>query len=93
MNGCDPNWGRIIAAVGRSGVQIDPQQIELYIDGTAIYKCGVWQGLAAETLAHQAMSKAEYTITLQLNLGKENTTVYMSDLSAEYVRINADYRS
>lgn len=93
MNGQDPNWGRIIAAVGRSGVKIDPHRITLSIGGATIYDRGRWCGLEAEALAHEAMVGAEYPIELDLDLGQGSFTLYTTDLSAQYVKINADYRS
>jgi glutamate N-acetyltransferase / amino-acid N-acetyltransferase len=93
MNGCDPNWGRIIAAIGRSGVNVDPDLIDLSIGEGLIYNHGVWGGIDAERIAHQAMKTTEYSISIRLNLGQEQFTLYTTDLSAQYVRINADYRS
>ncbi len=93
MNGEDPNWGRIIAAVGRSGVEVDPSVITLCIGGEKIYDRGQWCGLEAEEVAHQAMCGAEYPIEVDLSLGVSDCTLYTTDLSAQYVRINADYRS
>ena len=93
MNGCDPNWGRIIAAIGRSGVKVNPDLIDLSIGEGLIYNHGVWGGIDAERIAHQAMQTTEYSISIRLNLGQEHFTLYTTDLSAQYVRINADYRS
>ena len=93
MNGCDPNWGRIIAAVGRSGVPVDPNRLSLAIGEVMIYERGQWCGSEAEDRAHQVMCLPEYTINIDLDAGAESLTLYTTDLSAEYVRINADYRS
>lgn len=93
MNGCDPNWGRIVAAIGRSKVEVDPQSISLSIGGHTVFKRGVWQGTESEQRAHEVMLESEYEIEVDLGLGDCRFTLFMSDLSAQYVRINADYRS
>lgn len=93
LNGCDPNWGRIVAAVGRSGVSVNPEKISLSIADAQIYQDGQWQGLEAEQKAHQAMLGAEYPIRIDLGLGLSEFTLSSTDLSEQYVRINADYRS
>jgi glutamate N-acetyltransferase/amino-acid N-acetyltransferase len=93
MNGCDPNWGRIIAAVGRSKIEVDPNSISLAIGGHQIFERGVWLGVEGELRAHEIMKGAEYDIEVDLGLGEVSFTLFMSDLSAQYVRINADYRS
>lgn len=93
MNGCDPNWGRIIAAVGRSGVQIQPDQLHLKLGQIDLYVNGTWKGKEAEVQVSEIMKKTEYPIEIQLGLGEASFTVYTTDLSAEYVKINADYRS
>lgn len=93
LNGRDPNWGRIIAAAGRSGVKLDPQRLSLWIGEVQIYQEGVWLGAEQEALAHKVMCRAEYEAHLSLGIGEASCWVYGTDLSAEYVRINADYRS
>lgn len=93
IHGKDPNWGRIIAAIGRSQVKINPQSIDLSIEDTMIYKQGTWQGEASEVHAHTHMCTAEYKMTIDLHLGEAACTVYGTDLSKDYVSINADYRS
>ncbi len=93
LNGKDPNWGRVIAAVGRSGVAVDPAALSLWIGGVAVYSRGAWQGVEAERAAHEVMVGAEYAARVDLGDGQESFTLYSTDLSAEYVRINADYRS
>ena len=93
LNGKDPNWGRIIAAVGRSGVAVDPAALSLWIGDVAVYSRGAWQGAAAERAAHEVMVGAEYAARVDLGAGEGRFTLYGTDLSAEYVRINADYRS
>ena len=93
LNGCDPNWGRIIAAAGRSGVELNPEALSLWIGEALIYERGVWQGVEAEARAHEVMRQKEYSARLSLGAGEASRWTYSTDLSAEYVRINADYRS
>ena len=93
LHGEDPNWGRIIAAVGRSGVLIEPKSLSLSIGDSTIYANENWQGHDQERRAHEVMKAARYTMTITLGLGTKQAAVLMSDLSAEYVKINSDYRS
>ena len=93
LHGEDPNWGRIIAAVGRSGVLIEPKSLSLSIGDAKIYAEENWQGSHQEKRAHEVMKDPRYTMTIRLGLGTEHAAVLMSDLSAEYVKINSDYRS
>ena len=93
LNGKDPNWGRVIAAVGRSGVRVEPAALSLWIGDVEVYSKGVWRGVEAERAAHHVMIGTEYSARVDLALGEAKFTLYGTDLSAEYVRINADYRS
>jgi glutamate N-acetyltransferase/amino-acid N-acetyltransferase len=94
IHGEDPNWGRIIAAAGRSGAKVEPGAMKLWIGGVPIYLDGVWQGSPAEAAAHEVMVTSDYPIRLDLGTGGTHTrTVFTCDFSADYVRINADYRS
>ena len=58
-----------------------------------LYNDGVWQGTDAEAAAHDVMCQPEYTIEIDLGIGSARRTVFTRDFSADYVRINADYRS
>ena len=93
LNGKDPNWGRVIAAVGRSGVRVEPAALSLWIGEVPVYSKGVWRGVEAERAAHDVMVGTEYSARVDLGGGEASFTLYSTDLSAEYVRINADYRS
>jgi glutamate N-acetyltransferase/amino-acid N-acetyltransferase len=89
--GCDPNWGRLMAAIGNSGAEIDPGRIDIWFGELPICRDG---GRAAEldmTAAHAYLSQAEFSITIQLNQGEGSCVFWTTDLTAEYVRINADY--
>jgi len=90
MHGSDPNWGRIVAALGRSGAEIAPSKIDLYLKDLCLLKAGSLmpfdQGKAKDVL-----SNTEVAIRVCLNLGKESATAWGCDLSEEYVRINSEY--
>lgn len=91
--GQDANWGRIFAAVGYSGAEIDPSQLSLRFDDVCMAQKGVFAGGNSEALGTEVLRKSEFTVTVDLGLGNSSATVYTSDLSHEYVSINADYRT
>jgi len=91
--GQDANWGRIIAAVGYSGAQVDPDLVDLFFDNVAMTRNGVFAGGDAEAMGTETMKKRDFSVTVDLKLGEGKATVYTSDLSYEYVKINADYRT
>jgi glutamate N-acetyltransferase/amino-acid N-acetyltransferase len=91
--GQDANWGRILAAIGYSGAEVDPDKAELFFDGVQMVKNGVFIGGDAESRGTQVLQKKEFTVTVDLRLGEGHATVYTSDLSYDYVKINADYRT
>ena len=88
--GADPNWGRILAAIGRSGVKIKPEKINIYLGDQQICRNGAASKFDADK-AHKYMSQASYEIRVTLGLGRANLEFLSCDLTAEYVRINADY--
>jgi len=91
--GEDANWGRIMAAIGRSGVRIAPQRIALSIEGVPIVKGGMSLGRAAERAIAKLFRKREFHVAIDLGLGSASAGLWTTDLSYEYVRINASYRS
>lgn len=91
--GEDANWGRIMAAIGRSGVRVVPQKIGLAIGGVPIVKGGVGLGWPAEQRLARVMRRKEFTIDVDLGLGSGAWRLWTTDLSYDYVRINASYRS
>lgn len=91
--GEDPNWGRIIAAAGRSGVDLDPDQLDLFFDSVPLVKQGKWLGTESEKKAAEVMKNNELSIVLDLNSGSCESSILFCDFSEDYVRINADYRS
>lgn len=91
--GEDANWGRIIAAVGYSGAQVDPNQVEIRFDDVPVVLQGVSTGREAEDRATLVLKKPEFTVTVDLRMGNGEAEYYTSDLTYEYVRINAAYRT
>jgi glutamate N-acetyltransferase/amino-acid N-acetyltransferase len=87
----DPNWGRLLAAAGYSGATFDPARVRIWIAGQPVFEYGVRAASFDEAAAHQAMMQPEYTITLDLGAGSGECLFLTCDLTAEYVRINADY--
>jgi glutamate N-acetyltransferase/amino-acid N-acetyltransferase len=93
LTGEDPNWGRILAAAGRSGARVTPEKIDLEIGHVVILEKGEWTGKAAEKEAASVMHAGEFEITLDLHLGECEDFFLFCDLTREYVDINADYRT
>jgi len=91
--GEDANWGRIVAALGRSGIPIEPNCIALAFDAVPIVKAGVGLGRNAERQISRVVRRKEFTITLDLGLGSATARLWTTDLSYDYVKINASYRS
>ena len=90
----DPNLGRILAAVGYAGVEdLDPGLIDLFLDDVHVVERGGRRASYREEDGQRVMKKPEITIRLDLNRGAAESEVWTCDLSLDYVRINADYRS
>jgi glutamate N-acetyltransferase / amino-acid N-acetyltransferase len=89
----DPNLGRILAAVGYAGVDLDVSRIDLWIDDVLVAKHGGRNPAYKEEQAVAAMKKPEFTVRVVLNRGKAATTVWTCDFSFDYVKINAEYRT
>jgi glutamate N-acetyltransferase/amino-acid N-acetyltransferase len=92
IHGEDANWGRIIAAAGRSGARFNQDDLELAFDDLTLLKPGLMADFS-EDKASEIMAKDSYTITLRLGNGQGCSTVWTCDLSKEYVEINGSYRS
>jgi glutamate N-acetyltransferase/amino-acid N-acetyltransferase len=88
--GADPNWGRILAAIGRSGVAIDPAQITIQIGDQIVCRRGAASAYD-ESRAHDALAEQQCEIRIVLNQGSKSVRFLTTDLTREYVRINADY--
>ena len=91
--GADANWGRIIAAVGYSGVEVNQNQIDIDFDQVAIAKNGLALGIEHEAEATKVLQRDEFVVTVNLNQGDGESSYYTSDLGYEYIKINADYRT
>jgi glutamate N-acetyltransferase / amino-acid N-acetyltransferase len=88
--GADPNWGRILAAIGRSGVAVDPRRISVLIGDQMVCKGSVACSFD-EAQAHKHLAGVESTVGVRLGRGTVSLEFLTTDLTAEYVRINADY--
>ncbi len=89
----DPNWGRILAAVGRSGVELDLDAIKIYLNDVCIVSQGGRDAGYTEQMGQKVMSGDEINIRVDLQSGAESARIWTSDLSYDYVKINAEYRS
>jgi glutamate N-acetyltransferase/amino-acid N-acetyltransferase len=90
----DPNLGRLLAAIGNSGVRgLDVDRVELYLDDIQVARAGGRALAYREEQGKRAMAKSEITVRVVLNRGRAATTVWTCDLSHEYVTINAEYRT
>jgi len=90
VHGSDPNWGRVLAAAGRSGAALEESKTELYIGDTRVVKDGAPVAFDKKAVVKHLDGK-EVFITLNLHLGKGEATAWGCDLSEEYVKINAEY--
>ena len=91
--GIDPNWGRIMAAIGRSGISVDPNNIDIWIGGTKVVERGVGRGPFYEDKARERMKQDEIEILIDLHIGDGEAEIWTTDLSYEYIKINAEYRT
>jgi len=90
----DPNWGRILAAVGRAGIeQLDISGVNIYLDDVRIVKRGGVDEDYTEEKGQNVMNQEEILIKVELGRGEYSAQIWTSDLSHEYVRINSEYRS
>lgn len=88
--GADPNWGRILAAIGACGVPLDPRQIDIYIGDHLVCRSGVAYAFD-EKKAHHHLAQPQCDIRIRLRRGRSSIVFLTTDLTAEYVHINADY--
>jgi glutamate N-acetyltransferase / amino-acid N-acetyltransferase len=89
----DPNLGRILAAIGNAGIALDTSKVDLYIDEVLVAKRGGRSASYREEEGVAAMKKPEFTVRAVLNRGKASATLWTCDLSFDYVKINAEYRT
>jgi len=92
VHGGDPNWGRIICAVGSAGVRLDPTRLSCKLDNLYVFRNGS-PAKFNEKKATRIVSQREHTITVNLGAGRAGDFCYGCDLTAEYVRINAEYHT
>lgn len=90
--GCDPNWGRVVAALGYAKVEFDPSLVNIFYDDKILVRNGGDAG-TPETELSSIMQKREFTILIDMNAGDSEYFVWTCDVSYEYVKINADYHT
>jgi len=89
--GCDPNWGRLAAAIGYSGAQVDPARIDIRFGELQICRDGGRAAEFDEAAAHAYISQREFSILIELHQGQGSCVFWTTDLTAQYIHINADY--
>ena len=89
--GSDPNWGRLVAAIGYSGAEIDPNRIDIWFGSLPICRDGGRAPEFDEAAAHAYIQQPEFSIRIQLHQGEGRCTFWTTDLTHQYVHINADY--
>lgn len=93
--GHDANWGRILCALGYSGVEFDPEQVDLYFESAAGKLMIIKDGVAvdySEEEATKILSEKEVTAIADMKMGEACATAWGCDLTYDYIKINADYR-
>ena len=91
--GQDANWGRILAAAGRAGVDLNPDTVDLFFGDVQMVSNGMGCGPKAEADATKVLQTPEFVIRIDLKMGSGRAQMLTCDFSVDYVRINADYRS
>ena len=91
INGQDPNWGRIMVAIGKSPARVDQTKVAIAFDDEPLVERGMQKEGVRIPRIREIMGKAEYQITIDLGLGRGEDRVWTCDLSEEYVRLNAEY--
>jgi glutamate N-acetyltransferase/amino-acid N-acetyltransferase len=91
INGGDPNWGRIMMALGKTAARVEPQRVSIAFDDEVLAEGGVLREGARLDRIRETMARTEYRLSIDLGLGRAEERVWTCDLSEEYVRINAKY--
>jgi glutamate N-acetyltransferase/amino-acid N-acetyltransferase len=91
--GSDPNWGRIMAALGRAGIRMREEGVTIWVDDVKIVEKGMGRGAEPEARAAEKMKGKEFSVTVDLHEGEFEDHITTCDLTHEYVTINADYRT
>jgi glutamate N-acetyltransferase/amino-acid N-acetyltransferase len=87
--GEDPNWGRVMSSLGSSGIDMDQNAVDIWLDDLKIVENGITTGFNEES-AKDVLKKSEYNITINLKVGNAQATLWTCDLSYDYVKINVD---
>jgi glutamate N-acetyltransferase/amino-acid N-acetyltransferase len=91
--GQDPNWGRILAALGRSGIDMNPDLVDIQIDSVQIVSHGMTLGAEAEAAGAERMKNPDFSVVVDLHMGPFSDQMLTCDFTHDYVSINADYRT
>lgn len=91
--GQDPNWGRIMAALGAAGVALDPQKVSIFFDDIMVVEHGISAPGVTEEQQRRVLQQEEFTVTIDLHAGSSQASILTTDLSTDYVEINASYRT
>ena len=91
--GADPNWGRIVSAAGYAGVDFDPDRVSLHINDSLLYERGAPAAYDAAAVSASIRDQRDTHIVLLLEEGKASARFWTCDLTAEYIRLNADYHT
>jgi glutamate N-acetyltransferase / amino-acid N-acetyltransferase len=89
--GADPNWGRIVSAAGYAGVPFEESELSLWLNETLLYQAGAPVAFDAPAVSARLKGERDVRIKLTLNQGAASIRFWTCDLTAEYVRLNADY--
>ena len=93
VHGADPNWGRIVSAAGYSGIALDPARVVLRVNGTLLFEAGSPVPFDADAVSASIKDHRETRIELVVGRGSGRIRFYSSDLTADYVHLNADYHT
>lgn len=93
IHGADPNWGRIVSAAGYAGIPFDPRGVSLYLNGFHLYQGGTPVPFDAKTVSESIRNRREVLVQLGFSEGTEKIRFWTTDLTAEYVHLNADYHT
>jgi len=93
IHGADPNWGRIVSAAGYAGVPFDPAGVTLHVNGFLLYENGAPVNFDSKVVSESIRNNRDTSIHLQFGEGDSQIRFWTSDLTAEYVRLNADYHT
>ncbi len=91
--GEDPNWGRIMGALGRSGVRMREEDVSIWVDDVKIVEGGLGNGTKQEEKAADKMRNKEFSVMIDLHQGEYEDQIITCDLTHDYIKINADYRT